>query len=105
MEFYNFTVSGHKVNVIYNGGIYVFHNAYSGLLCVAKRIENGESFDVTIGNRHSIGGSLTESRVKAAVTRFICKCENMYVEKDVTFNYTFRDLADDYLTIVHHERK
>lgn len=102
MEFYSLSINGHKVNVIFNGGIYIFHNSYGGLVCVADRdVLNNDHFQVTTGNRHFIGGSLTENRVKSAVCRFIRKCESKYMEKEITFSFVSRDLANDYVTINH----
>ena len=102
MEFFNFSISGHKVNVIFNGGIYIFHNSYGGLVCVADRdIMNNDHFQITTGNRHFVGGSLTENRVKNAVCRFIRKTESKYTDKEITFSFVARDLANDYVTINH----
>ena len=105
MKFYNISIYGHKVNVLFNGDIYVFHNTYGGLVCIATRdFLKSNHFEVITGNRHFVGGSLTESRLKNAVTRFITKCETKYIDNEITFNYVSRDLADDYITIDYHER-
>ena len=104
MEFYSLSISGHKVNVIFNGGIYVFHNTYGGLVCIANRdFLKSNHFEVITGNRHFVGGSLTENRVKTAVCKFIRKCETRFIDQEITFDFVSHDLANDYITINHHE--
>ena len=103
MELTKTTFNGHKVDVIFNGPIYLFYNSYAGFIAAAYRShedKNGEHFLIKIGNRHTVGGSLTDSVVLSYVQRFIRKAEQRYIPKNVDFIVDYSaDLADAYLDL------
>ena len=89
MQVFTTKFRGWQVNVIFNGSHYYFLNSYYGLLAIAERdynkitTSNGvckTSFDVTIGNHHTVGGSLGGKVVSMLVKKFIRKVEQVYTQ-------------------------
>lgn len=105
---------GSEVNVIFNGSHYYFLNSYYGILAIAERdyqkttTHNGEcktAFAVTIGNHHTVGGSLGGSVVSALAKKFIRKAEQTYCPVDVEFtDGADADLANGCLTLQYTQR-
>lgn len=105
---------GSEVNVIFNGSHYYFLNSYYGILAIAERdyakttTHNGEcrtSFAVTIGNHHTVGGSLGGSIVSTLAKKFIRNAEQVYCPVEVEFtDGADADLANGCLTIQYTQR-
>lgn len=105
---------GAEVNVIFNGSHYYFLNSYYGILAIAERdygktTTNGgvckTAFTVTIGNHHTVGGSLGGSVVAMLAKKFIRKAEQVYTSVDVEFtDGENADLANGCLTIGYIQR-
>ena len=111
MEFSSIKIQGCPVHVIFNGNGYYFVNDFYGLLAVAVRVDNNLTadsgptwFELVTGNRHTIGGRLSGSKLLGALQKFIRKSENKFITKKVFFHYETRDLADDYLQINYVQR-
>lgn len=102
------------MNVIFNGSHYYFLNSYYGILAIAERdydkttTHNGEcktSFAVTIGNHHTVGGSLGGGIVSTLAKKFIRKAEQVYCAVEVEFtDRAEADLANGCLTIEYIQR-
>lgn len=103
MELSTTTLNGSTVNVIFTGSNYFFYNSYFGLVAVAERTtqptEEVETFRVTVGNRHCVGGSFNDSAVYTLVKRVVNKSENKYITKRVRYSSVVEDLADHRLKI------
>ena len=109
MEFYKTNARGHEMNVVFNGKMYIFFNAWCGIAAVAERttpngkIASGEeSFNIKFGNRHLNGGSIGFGAIVPFVKRFVTKCENKYIKVNLTYTEEKCDLADWYSTIEIH---
>ena len=99
MEFYKTSIYGNEINVIFLGGVYVFHNDYYGYLAIAERDYNYHTresrVNISFGNHHIGGGSMTNERLLSGVKRFITKAERKYNEAiKVTFIETMTDNAN-----------
>ena len=111
MEFYKTTAKNHEINVVFNGGKYIFFNSFCGIAAVAERttvdskIGSGEeSFNIKYGNRHLVGGSIGYGGIVPFVKRFVTKAENKYIKVQVSYTEEKCDLADWYSTIEIHKR-
>lgn len=104
MEISITAIRGRKVNVIFNGSTYYFHNSFFGFLAIAERDYNEEkngkaAFTIIVGNHHTTGGSLCNSAIETAVKRFINKAECNFVDKKVKYTTVEKDLANVFVKI------
>ena len=99
MEIYQTTFSGFKVNIVFNGACYLFHNPYFGFFAFAEREIGTEHFTIKYGNHHCTGGSFTPSVIRSKVEGFIKKNEGKYIPQSVTIDWTECDLANAYLSM------
>lgn len=89
------TVAGHKVNVIFTGMQYIFHDSCFGLLAVAERDYSNDKvsrFVLSVENYRTRGGLLNINTIITAAKRYITKSENSYISTDV--EYDVRDAGD-----------
>lgn len=93
MEFFKINKQGTEVNIIFNGGEYIFHNRFYGLLAVATRDETehaieklgkGEetSFTIKVGNENAVGSTrFNDTSVLSMVRRFVTRQETRYIKE------------------------
>ena len=94
------TVAGHKVNVIFTGMQYIFHDSFLGLLAVAERVDSREEetggqvarFILSVDNYNTLGSSPNIKTIIPAAKRYITKNENKYIHTVV--EYDVRDAGD-----------
>lgn len=111
MEFYKINAKNYEMNVVFNGGKYVFFNGYCGIAAIAERttpdekIASGEeSFVILYGNEHLIGGSIGEQSIVPYVKKLVNKCESQYIKTEVKYELKKVDLSKWYATIEVKER-
>lgn len=89
MEIFKIKRNRCAVNVIFTGEQYIFQNDYFGLLAVATRKgytpEERKIFDIYYGNHYTIGGRFGGEYCLQMAKQFVSKCENTYVEVDLTY--------------------
>ena len=93
-----------KVTVLFTGSNYFFYSDFFGVIAAAERVTKSpgtdcEDFIITVGNRHTVGGSYTNTAVVSFVKRFINKSENKYITKSVSYTVRVADLADNSLRV------
>lgn len=92
------TIAGHRLTVVSDGSVYLFHSGKYGFVACANRLETGDPsrvyFKVNAGNRFCRGGVLTDSRVISGVSAFIRRRERERGAVSVTFGSFSDDLAD-----------
>lgn len=99
-QFYSISICREKITVVFTGSNYFFYSNFFGLLAVASRSSDNDScFTVTVGNRYTLGCSVTPNSVFSAVVKFINKSDNKYLNRDLIFCRIDSDLADNYLSI------
>ena len=103
MEIYKTKFRGSEVSVIFTGSHYYFHSSYYGVIAVAERDYTKDSgskshFSLSVGNHHTIGGSLSAGAVECLVKKFITKSEQKYITKEVTYFTEVADLANGSLS-------
>lgn len=92
MEISSIKVNGCEVQVIFNGGTYLFHNDFYGWIAQAQRnIQDREHFTLYTGNSNCIGGQMWNA-IKPAAKRFIRKSEK-YITKNINFVEVEKDLS------------
>ena len=106
MEFYKINARNYELNVVFNGKMYIFFNGWCGIAAIAERttpadkIASGEeNFNIKYGNEHLTGGSLGYGAILPHVKKFVNKCENKFLQKNVTYTEEYCDLSKWYATI------
>lgn len=105
METYRTKWRGYKVTVFFTGAMYIFTCDWCGVFAVATRSwENYQTekahFQLEVGNDDLLGGSLGSDYVLTLLCeRFIRKCENKWIEKEVSFEVSHRDHRGTYITV------
>ena len=108
MEFSSIKIRERNVTVIFNGSHNYFLNTFYGIIAIAERdyeYENTQEgkarFTLYVGNRHCLGGVMSNSAIKTGAKRFISKAENKYINKKVNYITQEKDLANTYVEITH----
>lgn len=101
-QFYTISIKKERTNILFTGSNYFFYSNYFGLLAVVSRdAENDDLFHISVGNRYTVGGSVTASSVYKSVERFVTKieCKHKHLGREISFTRTDTDLANYYLSI------
>ena len=101
MEIFTTKLQGAKVNVIFTGSHYYFHESFFGIFGVATRVSDAgeleaKKFHLLVGNEHTSGSSFSSSSIERFMKIVIGKQENMYVKCNIEYT---TEIFDGYISI------
>lgn len=104
MEIGKIKARNYEFNVVFTGGEYVFFNNWCGIAAVATRKgydgRDIDTFVVTLGNDHLIGGSFgSDDAMLSVVKRYVNKNEAKYIDRDIVYEVEHKALHNAYVTM------
>ena len=95
MEINKTKLRGYDATLLYTGSRYILHSNYFGVLAIAERGYLNDSanyiFHLYVGNRNTLGGSLTDSVIESSFKRLINSSERRWHCKEIEYRVKYVD--------------